>query len=279
MNQMDFETQLRSIAGGMEYPATPDIARAVAARLQASPRPRLMNRTLARSVAIAVLLLLSLLIIPPVRAAVIDFIQIGVVRIFRTEPVPAPPPTQLPSKMVPVTATPATTLSAPRPFTATPAPTSSALIPLLEQMAGEMTLAQAQKAVDYPILLPTYPAGLGEPDRVFVQNAGGLMTVLVWTDPGDPDKVKVSLHLIPEGSWAIKKVDPGAIQETQVNGRYAIWADGPYVLLMQNGDMQYTRMIQGHVLIWAEGKMTYRLETDTSMEEAIKIAESLQPMP
>ena len=118
MKDMDFETQLRSIASGMEYPPTPDIAGSVAGRLR-GPRPRLMNRTFARSLVVVMVLLASLLLIPPVRAAVLDFIQIGIVRIFRSEPAPVPPPTQIPSAMVPVTATPAAAQTALVPLTAT----------------------------------------------------------------------------------------------------------------------------------------------------------------
>jgi hypothetical protein len=32
------------------------------------------------------------------------------------------------------------------------------------------------------------------------------------------------------------------------------------------------------VLIWSNGDITYRLETDLSMEETLKIAESLEPI-
>jgi hypothetical protein len=35
------------------------------------------------------------------------------------------------------------------------------------------------------------------------------------------------------------------------------------------------RLVSGHVLIWEEDGLTYRLETDLSMEEAVAIAESL----
>jgi hypothetical protein len=264
MKDMDFETQLRSIASGMEYPPTPDIAGSMA-RLHTSPRPRLMNRTLTRSLILAAVLLASLLLIPPVRAAVLEFIQIGVVRIFRSEPAPAPAPTQIPLTV--------------SPFTATPAPTLPSLLPLLEQIAGETTLAEAQQKTEYHILLPTYPAGIGEPDRVFVQDADGPMTILVWLDSRQPDQVKMSLHFIPEGSWAVDKFAPQGIDETSVNSQPAVWAVGPYLLLMRNGDMKIERLVNGHVLIWEDGGVTYRLETDASMEEAVRIAESLKPVP
>jgi len=278
MKDMDFETQLRSIASGMEYPSTPDISRFVSARLRV-PGSRPRNRTFARSLVIVLVLLASLLLIPPVRAAVLDFIQVGIVRIFRSEPVPLPPPTQIPPGMVPVTATPAMAQTALVPLTATSAAPPSSLIRLLEQMAGETTLQEAQQTAGYPILLPTYPVGIGDPDRVFVQDVDGPMTILVWLDPQQPDQAKLSLHFIPEGSWAVDKFSPVAVRETSVNGGEAVWAVGPYPLRLRNGDLQTQRMVKGHVLIWEKDGVTYRLETDASMQEAVRIAESLRPIP
>jgi len=104
------------------------------------------------------------------------------------------------------------------------------------------------------------------------------MTILVWIDPQHPDKVLMSLHLIPPGSWAIDKFDPAQVQETTVNGQRAIWAVGPYPLRLRNSDLQFMRLIEGHVLIWTDKDVTYRLETDLSLEEAVKIAESLEPI-
>jgi hypothetical protein len=88
----------------------------------------------------------------------------------------------------------------------------------------------------------------------------------------------MSLHLIPAGSWAIDKFDPALVQETSVNGQRAIWAVGPYPLRLRNSDLQFMRLIEGHVLIWTDGDLTYRLETDSSVEDAIKVAESLKPI-
>lgn len=263
MNNMDFEAQIRSIAGEMEYPPTPNIAGSVAARLRAPSRARLAGRTFARSLVLVLVLVASLLVIPPVRAAVVEFIQIGIVRIFQAEP--APLPQETPATLVPVTATPVLT--------------QTALIPLLEEMAGESTLAEAQQVAVYPILLPAYPPDLGEPDRIFVQDADGPMTILVWIDPVQPNHVQMSLHFLPEGSWAVHKFAPVAVQETNVSGQDAVWAVGPYPLRLINGDIEISRMVDGHVLIWENDGITYRLEIDATLEEAVRIAESLQPIP
>lgn len=278
-----FEKQLLSLAGGLDYPRTPDVAGSVMRRLP-SPvraersgasrreveahdrRPRLLSRPLTWSLTILLILCLSLMLIPPARAALIEFIQIGVVRILRPEPTPLPPPNEeLPVTMVPLTAT--------------PGPTSQPLLPLLESLAGKMTLEEARQAVGYPILLPSYPPDLGPPDYVFVQDADGAMTILVWMDPEHPDRVLMSLHFIPKGSWAVEKANPTVVRETTVKGQRALWTTGPYPMWLSNGNFDFVRLIDGHVLIWAQGDITYRLETGLSMGEAIKVAESLEPIP
>ena len=277
LQQERFEKQLMALAKGFEYPRPPDIAASVTARLAALPsprgrtvegdgRPRFVSRRLAWSLTVILILISSLMLIPPARAAIVEFIQIGIVRIFRAEPTPlAPPQEEFPMTTIPVTAT--------------PAATSQPLIPMLERLAGEVTFEEAQQAVDYQIPLPSYPPDLGLPDRVFVQEAEGEMTVLVWIDPQDATQVLMSLHVIPPGSWAIDKMDPVLIQETTVNGQRAIWAVGPYPIRFSNGNLDFVRLIDGHVLIWTEEDVTYRLETDLGLEEAIRVAESLEPVP
>ncbi|HJR81120.1 MAG TPA: hypothetical protein VJ821_13685 [Anaerolineales bacterium] len=268
MNELEqelFETRIVALAAGLEYPRTPDIAGSVMARLRPVRRSRVISRRLAWSLAVVLALCSSLMLIPPARAAIIEFIQIGVVRIFGS---PSTPP-------APVEGDPSTAI----PPTATPSPTLPPLIPILEDIAGEMTLEEAQQSVTYPILLPSYPSGLGIPDRVFVQDADGDMAILVWLDPQEPERVSMSLHFIPAGSWAIDKVKPATIQQTSVDGERALWTVGPYPLRLSSGDITFTRLINGHVLIWEKGNITCRLETELPLEEAIRIAESLVPIP
>lgn len=268
MNELEqerFEKRLISISSRLDYPRTPDIAGPVMRRLRSATPPRFVSRRLAWSLTILLILCSSLMLIPPARAAILEFIQIGVVRIFRAEPTPSSPPQEgFPSTRMPVTAT--------------PGPTPQPLIPMLERLAGEMTLEEAQEAVKYPILLPAYPPDLGEPDRIFVQEADGKMTILIWLDPRQPDEVLMSLHFLPPESWAVKKIEPTLIRETTVNGQRAIWTVGPYPIRLRTGDIDFTRLIDGHVLIWETEDITYRLETDLPLEEAIKIAESLEPI-
>jgi hypothetical protein len=269
MNELEqelFEKRLTSIAGGMEYPHTPDIAGSVTARFHSATRPRfrLSSKAVAWSLTIILLLCSSLMLIPPARAAILEFIQIGIVRIFPRSGGPITEPTRTP------------TSSSGAPLTTTPQVSD---LPILSQIVGKTTLPNAQNQVEYAILLPTYPPNLGDPDYVYVQDAEGDMTILVWLDPQDPGKVLMSLHFIPEGSWAIDKMHPQTIEATTVNGKRALWTIGPYLLKVYNKELESVRLVTGHVLIWAEGEITYRLETDLSLEEAVKVAESLQPMP
>jgi hypothetical protein len=254
------ESRLQALAKELPYPPTPSVADAVMSRIRVPVKRPRFGRQLAWALITLILLFAGLMFVPPVRAAVLEFIQIGIVRIF---PAPAPAATEAPIFEMPVSATPAPT-------------SSSSLNPLLEQMGGETTLAEVQQEIGFSIPLPAYPSDLGQPDRVFLQDAGGWMVIMVWLDPQQPDRVQMSLHLIEEGSWTIEKFQPAVIKETTVNDSRAIWTVGGYPLILRNDDIQFTRLIDGHVLIWEENKITYRIETYLELDEAIRIAESLQ---
>jgi hypothetical protein len=63
---------------------------------------------------------------------------------------------------------------------------------------------------------------------------------------------------------------------TLVNGDYAAWLTEPHTLFDAGGEVVTRRIIHDHVLIWYDDEVTYRLETDLPMAEAVKIAESLE---
>ena len=248
------EDQLRRAAQTFRYPPTPDVTSAVARRLAtaARPAPRSSLRlTLAALVALAILLI-GLWTVPPVRAAILDFLQIGAVRIWLVEPTPTPSP---------IAAT-----ASPRP---TPTPITSVL-----DLAGETTLAAAQAKVEFPIRLPAYPTDLGAPDKVYLQNLDGPAVILVWLQPEQPDQVRLSLQFLSSKVIA-GKMGPKIIATPQVHDQLGLWIEGPYIMVARSGDWDMTRLIEGHVLVWAEGDITYRLETDLPLEEAVRVAESL----
>jgi hypothetical protein len=251
---VDVEAQLREMAVEFRYPPIPEISSKVLPRLKpAAPEKPFYQRKLTWALFALVIIVGGLLAVPPVRAQILEFLQVGVVQIFLGEPVEDPAPTQVPDGSLP----------------------REALIPSLQVIAGEIDLQAAQEQLPFSIHLPSYPADLGEPDLVFLQDMAGPFLVLVWMDPRQPEQVRLSLHLIGPGSYALGKSMPRTVGMTQVNEQPAVWAEGPYILTMANGGVENYRLIDGHVLIWEEGGLTYRLETDLSMEEAIRIAESL----
>lgn len=190
-------------------------------------------------------LLPALLLFPPVRADIVGWLQIGAVRILTTTP-----------------------------HVADPTPT---LLPTIFDLAGRTTLADARQRVGFPILLPTYPPDLGPPPYVFVQDLNGPAAILVWTDAKQLNQARLSLHEL-SGYFAIEKNPPPSIAQTTVNGQTAYWTDGPYILQYENGDAA-RRLVTGHVLIWFANGITYRLETALTLDEAVRVAESLQGNP
>jgi hypothetical protein len=257
-----WEARLRRTAQAFPYPPTPDVASTVQARLRVESNFKAgfgagsRNRRLVWAALLVLLILGGLLAVPQVRAKVIEFLQIGAIRIFLAEPTPTPTP---------------------GPHTPTPQPSPTPLASLLN-LVGETTLAEAEQEAGFPIRLPTYPADLGLPDHVFLQDMNGPVVVLVWLDPARPEGVRLSLHQFGPGTFA-EKGNPVTVLETQVKGQRAIWAEGPYLLQIRRGsevDYDLRRLVEGRVLIWTEGELTFRLESDLALEEAVKVAESLR---
>lgn len=238
----------------------------------AAPRPRVLRvapRLLPRLAWVAALLimLVGLLAVPQVRAGVLEVLRVGAVRILITEPTATPPAVAPPGD------------GGQAPAGVPPATATTRLGNFLG-LAGQTTLAEAQGAAGFAILLPTYPPDLGPPDQVFLQSLDGPVVVLVWLEPGEPDQVRLSLHQLSAATYA-EKGDPVAIERTTVGGRPAVWSQGPYLLQFRGTDgtyLDFQHLVEGHVLIWQpeEGGVTYRLETELPLDEARRVAESLQ---
>jgi hypothetical protein len=166
---------------------------------------------------------------------------------------------------------------APRPA-ATGSPQASSTptpLPSVLDLAGRTTLAQARAQAKFPVRLLTYPADLGQPDYVFLQNLDGAAIVLVWVDHEHPDRVRLTLSELSSGIY-VYKFTSSPVAVTTVHGQQALWTTGPYMVQVQDGTYDQRRFVDGHALIWSEGSMTYRLETSASLEEAVRIAESLR---
>jgi len=203
-------------------------------------------RALAAAILLVLALLGALLAVPQTRAAIAALLHIGSVTIIPTAP----------------------TLGANEP---TP-------LPSILDLAGQTTLADAQRHTPFHIRLPNYPADLGAPQCVFAQDMDGKAVVLVWVDPQHPDRARLALNELSSDIY-VYKFAPQVVQETQVHGQRALWTTGPYLLQIGSVSDQHNALRRlvtaSHTLIWTEGNITYRLESDVSLEEAVHIAESL----
>ena len=258
------EEQLHQWSREFPYPPTPDIAGTIRRRMGEEARPRYLSRMWLASVVTVIMLIIALIAVPSVRAQILEFLQIGTIHIFLNNPTPTVLPETSPEglggQMI-VTATP---LSKPTVF------------PSINDLAGETTLEEAQKELNFPILLPTYPADLGAPDRVFLQDFEGAAVLLVWLDPQQPEHIRLNLLILSPGTFA-QKGTPSLIEETQVNGKRAIWTEGRHFLHLGGSLYQtVTLVVEGNILVWEQDGLTYRLETDLSLEEAVEVAESLE---
>jgi hypothetical protein len=266
--QNSIEKQLMQAGRDFIYPPTPDIATRVMRQINHPAGAQIgRRRGIAWAAGIVILVLAILLAVPPVRAQILEFLQFGAIRIFLTTPTPTP--TVIPTQtVIPRTLTPAPSL--------TPSP-----LPSLLDLDGETTLAQAQQGANFAILLPTYPADLGPPDKVYLQDLGGPTVILVWLQPGNPAQVRMSLIEFGPGSFA-GKYAPETLTSTTVNGKDALWLQGNHALILQKRDSSTGNielMVNANVLLWMDGEITYRLETSLTLDEARRVAESVKPAP
>ena len=106
---------------------------------------------------------------------------------------------------------------------------------------------------------------------------------MVWFVPGRTDDISMVLMELKDGTEETNLTSSSTrnIQETTVNGNPARWVQGPQAVYTTNGQngqtLQTKNFIKGsHILIWEEGGMTYRLETASTLDDAVKIAEALK---
>lgn len=246
------------------FPPTPPLAASVHRQLaeHRAPAPRLRLR-LIRVAALALAAFVVLMLISPgVREAVARFFGLNTVRVeFVTTP-PAPTPSVQP------TSQPSNEPTL-RP-TRTPTPTPA--------LAGLTTLADARSKAKIDIRVPAYPADLGEPKPVYFQDFGrdfdgAQQVILVY-----PDFVLYEA----QGIIYQKSIyDATTVEETKVGGKQALWLTGAaHLVQVQDTSgrayVDFTRIVKGKVLAWEANGVTYRIETELPLDEAIRIAESIR---
>lgn len=252
-----WETTVRETARHFGYPNTPNISRQVRGRLTQRRAPTALLKAAA---AVVLALLIVVATVPEVRAFVMEVIRIGAIQIFVGQPAPTPVPTARPTASV------------------YPTTTDLYLQSALE-MPNETTLEDAVAQLKSPIHLPAYPANIGQPDHVYVQQfKPGVLVTLVWMVPDKPDQIGLTLDILSQQMIASKFIyDDGQHQSVKVNQTSAEWIPSAHEVLFFGNNQQISREVHGTVLIWLVGepnKLTYRLEGASTLEEAISMAES-----
>jgi hypothetical protein len=88
---IDVEAHLREMAAEFRYPPIPEISSKVLPCVKpAAPEKPFYQRKLTWALFAFVIIVGGLLAVPPVRAQILEFLQVGAVRIFLGEPVEDP---------------------------------------------------------------------------------------------------------------------------------------------------------------------------------------------
>lgn len=171
------------------------------------------------------------------------------------------------------------------------APAPTAAVPAAPELAGRTTLAAARARAGFPVRVPTYPQGLGEPDEVYLQELyapGEFQVILVYRTrsglpaPGPGDLLFRLYEARTTGLFIKGPLTAGTVvREVTVDGNRGYWlgnAAHPIRFRDPSGRdrLEMTRLVTENVLAWEVGELTYRLETNLPLEEAIKVAESLK---
>jgi hypothetical protein len=152
-----------------------------------------------------------------------------------------------------------------------------------------VSLAEAQAAVPFRILLPSVPE-LGQPDEIDLTETFGTgrVSLLYRARPGFPRASATGVGLLvtefeakPEKEFIEKKVVAGgaSLEAVRVNGEPAFWIEGAphelYYVDANGSPIRDTIRLAGNVLLWQHGSVTLRLEADVPMARALAIAESV----
>jgi hypothetical protein len=276
--ELDLEAALADLAADLRFPPTPDLATAVAARLEEGParaaagrrgrrRPRARRwpawlagwrRLAVAGLAVVLLAAAVLAASPGTREAVARRLGLRGIGVELGGP---PPPTA----------------------------TTGAGARLDLGLGQRVTLEEARRRVAFPVLVPA-AAGFTRPDAVFVDEAapaGGRVDLVYRARPGLPASSFTDAGLLitqfrgqMEPDFIKKITGAGMVQVVTVGGEPGYWFSGePHFFSYQDSAGQFREertRLAGNTLVWQRGDRTLRLEGELSLAEAVRIAESMR---
>jgi hypothetical protein len=267
MDDAALERALRDLAPALAFPSAVSGATDVASRVRqrlvagppvpsrAGPLDWIRRRPVRRSLLVAVAALLIL-------AAVAGAVGLGLpgIRIFFGGPTP-PPATQ------------------------TPKPAPSSPLGVTMGLGTALPIEDVARLAGLDLILPPDPS-IGPPDVAYLL---ANRAALVWSArpglPADPD-TGVGLLIsefrgnVDQGYYGKTLGNGNVVTPVTVDGHPGYWISGPqhffYFVDPTGRDVDDSHRVVGDTLIWSTGDTTYRLESRLSMEEAIRLAESLR---
>jgi hypothetical protein len=157
--------------------------------------------------------------------------------------------------------------------TATPLPTPADVATTAERA----TLAEAEEALGFAPRLP----GNAEPDAALLVRYAGQPVVILRYDGYDLWQTR----MIAGSSFGKEPAPGGQVEEFLLSdGSPARWVTGaPHFVFYELPDgtrfASSERLIEQSTLIWNDGGVFHRMETDLPLEQAVAIAESLVVSP
>jgi hypothetical protein len=245
----DLDVALDRLGRTIEWPETPELAAAVRARL--APRRRILERpVVVVAVAVAAIAAAGVLAASEsARSALLELLHIPGVEISYAEELPA------------------------------------VRFRLGEDTLGRrVSLTGAEELTPFELLVPTLD-GLDEPDRVYYRESPpGDMVTLVYEVDGGNARLLLSqwygstapfFYKVLTGDTPARRVGVGAVPGLWISGGLHVVATFSY----RSPDGEYRQespALAGNVLLWEDLGVSYRLEADVPLREALKIARSLR---
>jgi hypothetical protein len=227
------------------YPPTPDLSRRVLASLdsqtESTPRPSRHSLALALSVALAILIVASLLLAPS-RHAVARFFGVEGSKIERL------PPTR-------------------------PGATAFSTPVGLDGLATPVALADLSRLAGFEAAIPV---GQGPPLQAYLIFYSGQVVVVLHYQRFDLWQT----HLPQSATFGKLVPDTGIIQDVLVGSEPGRWVTGAphfvyYTDRAGNFILASQRALDRNTLIWRTPGTFYRVETELTLNEALEIAETL----
>lgn len=284
----ELEAALRGLAGSIDWPTAapagsgPDLAAVIRARVEAGQAVGVSGRPKAgsppaehpsperqswrrwtlgparRALVVAVIVLLAL-------AALVGAAGLGLpgLRLLFGEPPVNPPPSLEPSR------------------SPAPGPPGAAL-----GLGQRVALADLDARAGFRVAWPVDPA-IGPPDAAYVDERKGDQVSLVWASrEGLPDTLEPGVGMIltefrgtVEESYFTKALGSDTtVEVVLLDGRRAFWLGGdPHFFFYEGPDgfVEDSRRWVGDALLWANGIVTYRLETSLGRDATIEFAGSM----